>query len=42
MVAQRSTPAKEDLDQRVVMTGMSWHDYEAFVAIRGERSGVRM
>lgn len=41
MVAQRSF-TDEDVDQRVIMRGMSWQDYEAFVAIRGERSGVRL
>jgi Uma2 family endonuclease len=29
-------------DQHVVLYGMSWQDFEAFLAIRGERSGVRM
>jgi Uma2 family endonuclease len=31
-----------DLDQHVVMRGMSWQDYEALLAIRGDRAGVRM
>jgi Uma2 family endonuclease len=31
-----------DEDQRVVLSAMSWQDFEAFLAIRGERSGVRM
>ena len=31
-----------DEDQRVVLYGMSWQDYEAFLAIRGDRAGVRM
>jgi Uma2 family endonuclease len=31
-----------DEDQRVVLGTMSWQDFEAFLAIRGERSGVRM
>jgi Uma2 family endonuclease len=29
-------------DQRVVLRAMSWQDFEAILAIRGERSGVRM
>lgn len=31
-----------DEDQRVVLSAMSWQDFEAFLAIRGDRSGVRM
>jgi Uma2 family endonuclease len=29
-------------DQHVVLGGMAWQDYEAFLAIRGNRAGVRM
>lgn len=29
-------------DQRVVLRAMSWQDFEALLAIRGERAGVRM
>lgn len=29
-------------DQRVVMGGMSWQDFEALLAMRGDRPGVRM
>jgi Uma2 family endonuclease len=29
-------------DQHVVMRGMSWQDFEALLAIRGDRAGVRM
>jgi Uma2 family endonuclease len=29
-------------DQRVVLTGMSWQDFEAFLALRGDRAGARM
>jgi len=29
-------------DQHVVLRAMSWQDFEALLAIRGERSGVRM
>jgi Uma2 family endonuclease len=31
-----------DEDQRVVLGAMAWQDFEAMLAIRGERSGVRM
>ena len=31
-----------DEDQRVVMRGMGWQDFEAMLAIRGDRSNVRM
>ncbi len=30
------------LDQRVVLHGMSWKDYEVMLAVRGDRAGVRM
>lgn len=29
-------------DQHIVLRAMSWQDFEALLAIRGERSGVRM
>ena len=29
-------------DQHVVLRGMSWQDFEAILAIRGDRAGVRM
>src|SRR5690242_5509801 len=29
-------------DQRVVMCGVSWRDYEQLLTIRGDRSGVRL
>lgn len=32
-------PSEED--QRVVLRGMSWKDYEILLALRGDRSGVR-
>jgi Uma2 family endonuclease len=41
MTAARNLDAFEE-DQRVVMRGMSWQDFEAFLAIRGDRAGVRM
>ncbi len=31
-----------DEDQHVVLRGMSWQDFEALLAIRGDRAGVRM
>jgi len=39
-----AVPAAMDVDpdQRVVLNGMSWQDYEAMLAIRGDRAGVRM
>jgi Uma2 family endonuclease len=40
MYAPRPWEAEED--QHVILYGMAWQDYEAFLAIRGERSGVRM
>jgi Uma2 family endonuclease len=30
-----------DHDQRVILRGMSWKDYEVFLALRGDRRGVR-
>ena len=41
MAAASSIPSFED-DQRVVLRTMSWQDFEALLAIRGDRSGVRM
>lgn len=32
----------EELDQRVIMRCMVWQDYEAMLAIRGDRAGVRL
>jgi len=32
----------EDADQRVRLHGLSWEDYEALLAMRGESSGVRI
>lgn len=37
-----STLASFEEDQHVVLRAMSWQDFEALLAIRGERSGVRM
>jgi Uma2 family endonuclease len=41
MVAAFPVPSFEE-DQHVVLRAMSWQDFEALLAIRGERSGVRM
>jgi len=41
MAAASSIPSFEE-DQRVVLRTMSWQDFEALLAIRGDRSGVRM
>ena len=35
-------PTSFEEDQHVVLRAMSWQDFEALLAIRGERSGVRM
>lgn len=38
-------PAAEpppDFDQRVILRGMTWKDYEIMLALRGDRAGVRM
>jgi len=32
----------EDSDQRVILHGMDWWQYETFLAIRGDRRGVRV
>lgn len=37
-----SSPSSFEEDQRVVLRAMAWQDFEALLAIRGERSGVRM
>src|SRR4029078_2499158 len=41
MVAALPAPNFEE-DQHGVLRAMSWQDFEALLAIRGERSGVRM
>jgi hypothetical protein len=35
-------PMSFEEDQHVVLRAMSWQDFEALLAIRGDRSGVRM
>jgi Uma2 family endonuclease len=37
-----SSPSSVEEDQHVVLSAMAWQDFEALLAIRGERSGVRM
>lgn len=39
--AARALPHVEE-DQHVILRGMSWRDFEALLAIRGDRAGVRM
>jgi Uma2 family endonuclease len=41
MAAASSIPSFEE-DQHVVLRTMSWQDFEALLAIRGDRAGVRM
>jgi len=41
MVAASPLPSFEE-DQHVVLRAMSWQDFEALLAIRSDRSGVRM
>ena len=41
MVAAFPPPSFEE-DQHVVLRAMSWQDFEALLAIRGDRAGVRM
>lgn len=49
MVAASHTPLEESLgtapggeDQRVILNGMSWKDFEVLQALRGDGAGVRM
>lgn len=37
-----STAPPPDMDQRVILFGMTWKDYEILLAVRGDQSGVRM
>jgi Uma2 family endonuclease len=37
-----ASPAQTDPDDRVVMHGLDWWQYEAMLAIRGDRAGVRL
>jgi Uma2 family endonuclease len=40
--ARRFEHEQAQEDQRVILNGMAWQDYEALLAIRGDRAGVRM
>jgi Uma2 family endonuclease len=40
MYAARSID--QDEDQHVILNGMTWQDFEALLALRGDRAGVRM
>jgi Uma2 family endonuclease len=45
VVAASSSPAVSgytEPDQRIVLRGMSWKDFEVVLAVRGEAAGVRM
>jgi Uma2 family endonuclease len=42
LTADPAPAAAGDIDQRVVLRGMSWQAYEAILAWRGESSGVRI
>jgi Uma2 family endonuclease len=37
-----SAAAPPDIDQRVILNGMTWKDFELLLTIRGDSSGVRM
>src|SRR5437870_12326629 len=36
------TPSPEDFDQRVILHGVTWEQYETILAIRGDAPGVRI
>jgi Uma2 family endonuclease len=40
--ASATTPPPSDPDQRVLLRDVSWKEFELILAIRGDRSGVRM
>ncbi len=47
LLRQRSVPhaftaPPEEVDQRVILHGMTWKDFEIMLALRGDRGGVRM
>ena len=42
MYALRHRAEGHEEDQHVILNGMSWQDFEALLAIRGDRAGVRM
>lgn len=37
-----STAPPPDMDQRVILYGMTWKDYEILLAVRGDRAGLRI
>ena len=37
-----ASSAQEERDQRVILHGLSWKDYEAILAMRGDRGGLRL
>jgi Uma2 family endonuclease len=39
---ERPRPSLKDADQRVILYGMTWKDYEILLAVRGDRAGVRL
>jgi Uma2 family endonuclease len=39
---RRPPPSQETLDQRVILHGVTWDQYEAVLAIRGDASGPRI
>lgn len=41
IVDSTSDPPPRDHDQRVILREMSWKDFEVFLALRGDRAGVR-
>jgi Uma2 family endonuclease len=41
-VPQSPVAPPADMDQRVILYGMTWKDYELMLAIRGDRAGARM
>lgn len=42
LMVAASSPSSFEEDQHVVLRAMAWQDFEALLAIRGERAGVRM
>lgn len=41
-LATETSPASRQEDQRIFMYGVTWSEYEALLAIRGERAGLRI
>jgi Uma2 family endonuclease len=39
---KRPRPVPEETDQHVILYGMTWKDYETLLAMRGDRTGVRL